>query len=304
MPHERSQCRFPWPRLRCASTCQNATPSTCGQRRPKLGFSDSLGTARSWKYGFHTFWSMRPSRIPACTAAPSATASSGLSSGLAWMPVMRLMKRPIIGIRVAPPTSRTLVTGTPSSLMRRAMPSRLFRRAIRRHRHATCCRHSCTRGGACASSPLARVPICALGNSTPLIRATSSIGSTSRSTSGRQIASSFLRVRVTLSPSSPTRNGTSTATAASTLSASFASSAASRSLRRPNASTASPYSPTKASSSHCATAASQSSPPRRGSPEVATTSTTPPPTSRMETSKVPPPRSKTITRSSARAVRA
>eukprot|EP00959_Pyramimonas_sp_CCMP1952_P369090 7731168-Pyramimonas_sp.AAC.1 len=41
--------------------------------------------------------------------------------------------------------------------------------------------------------------------------------------------------------------------------------------------------------------ASKSFPPRCASPPVANTSHAPPPTSRMATSKVPPPRSNTIT---------
>ena len=79
-------------------------------------------------------------------------------------------------------------------------------------------------------------------------------------------------------------------------SSSLAASAASSSRRRAKPSRGVACSRTKQSSSHVATAASQSLPPSRGSPDEAITSTSPEPTSRMETSKVPPPRSKTITR--------
>ncbi|CNK49420.1 Uncharacterised protein [Mycobacterium tuberculosis] len=54
-----------------------------------------------------------------------------------------------------------------------------------------------------------------------------------------------------------------------------------------------PLVPLNLSTSHCTTRSSQSSPPRWLSPEVARTSTTPSPISSSETSKVPPPRSKT-----------
>ncbi|SKT91306.1 Uncharacterised protein [Mycobacteroides abscessus subsp. abscessus] len=47
------------------------------------------------------------------------------------------------------------------------------------------------------------------------------------------------------------------------------------------------------STSHVTMRSSQSSPPRWLSPEVARTSTTPSPISSSDTSKVPPPRSKT-----------
>ena len=104
------------------------------------------------------------------------------------------------------------------------------------------------------------------------------------------------RESVTLSPQSSTRKGISICVVACSDSASFAASDASSSRRRAKPSSGLPCSLTNLSSSHEAMHWSQSLPPRRGSPEEATTSTTPLPTSRMETSKVPPPRSKTITR--------
>ncbi|COW26579.1 Uncharacterised protein [Mycobacterium tuberculosis] len=59
-----------------------------------------------------------------------------------------------------------------------------------------------------------------------------------------------------------------------------------------------PLVPLNLSTSQSTTRWSQSSPPRWLSPEVARTSTTPSPISSRETSKVPPPKSKTRIRCS------
>eukprot|EP00325_Prymnesiales_sp_UTEX-LB-985_P006722 CAMPEP_0174703246 /NCGR_PEP_ID=MMETSP1094-20130205/7259_1 /TAXON_ID=156173 /ORGANISM="Chrysochromulina brevifilum, Strain UTEX LB 985" /LENGTH=148 /DNA_ID=CAMNT_0015901133 /DNA_START=172 /DNA_END=615 /DNA_ORIENTATION=+ len=142
------------------------------------------------------------------TAAPNATASSGLTEGLAVNPVIRLIKRPIHGMRVAPPTKSTLEIGTsPRGKSAAVEPVRC---CIRRHRHATCCCHCCTRGGAYSSSPLFNVPILLSSSSMPPMRAASRTGGTRRSSNGLHNASNLRRERVTLRPSLPLRKGTST----------------------------------------------------------------------------------------------
>mmetsp|Transcript_4961 Transcript_4961/g.15659 ORF Transcript_4961/g.15659 Transcript_4961/m.15659 type:complete len:263 (-) Transcript_4961:1238-2026(-) len=200
------------------------------------------------------------------------------------------------GILVAPPTSRMreIGRGAASALCAGVAP--------RCHRQATADAQERVRLGARAGSPLARVPMsdCSV---MPAVSATCRMAGTRRRRRGRQSASNLRRDTVTLTPRGPCRWATTTCTLCSVESATFASSAASSSRRRalPSMDAREPTCAIKSSASQSAMTASQSLPPSRGSPAVATTSTTcsrpSPPISTIETSNVPPPKSKTITRS-------
>mmetsp|Transcript_15755 Transcript_15755/g.51584 ORF Transcript_15755/g.51584 Transcript_15755/m.51584 type:complete len:284 (-) Transcript_15755:69-920(-) len=257
--------------------------------------------------------SLPPARMSDWMAAPRATASSGWRDGLTLRPVMRRRKRPMHGMRVAPPTSTIRSMGAeagaaPAPAPAPASAPSSSRRPARCQRHETRRCQRRVRCGASEGSPLARVPK-SVERVTPAVDATSRIAGTSRSSSGRQMASNLRRERVTLRPSGPCSRGTHTSTDVAAERATLASSAASSSRRRAKPErrprrTAPPCSARNCAASQSATASSQSLPPSRGSPAVATTrtkSTIPPPPSppmsTIETSNVPPPKSKTMSRS-------
>ncbi|KAI8477397.1 MAG: hypothetical protein J3K34DRAFT_398087 [Monoraphidium minutum] len=262
----------------------NASSTAC--RAALLSFSCSCARLR---ISDACHWSMTirfdtsPCRMPACTAAPSATASSGsMSSGSGARPVMCVMKRRTAGMRVAPPTSSTLVT------------------AARPRGRTSCFSISCFHCGTprrAMSSRFSCSAIIVSFRSTPACQHAASSGSRARRKSSSERASSRSRASVTRSGPPP---GPPSGILSTTLSCSDSCTLAySASARRLDATAGTrvsmPAGCRCSASSHATMAASQSSPPRWGSPPVDSTSTVPLPTSSRLMSYVPPPRSNTST---------
>ena len=188
-----------------------------------------------------------PPSTPACTAAPSATTSSGLTDMLGSLPVSSLTRSRTAGMRVEPPTRITSSMSERSSLASRsAFSTGTLQRAMRSS-------HSSS------NFALDRLVSMCLGPSAVAVM-----------------------------------NGSEMDVDAVEESSIFAFSAAS--VRRCSACLSfirsTPSVVWKSFASHSTMRLSKSSPPRKVSPEVESTSNTPSPTSRMDTSKVPPPRSK------------
>mmetsp|Transcript_45984 Transcript_45984/g.73612 ORF Transcript_45984/g.73612 Transcript_45984/m.73612 type:complete len:295 (-) Transcript_45984:538-1422(-) len=188
-----------------------------------------------------------PPSPPACTAAPSATTSSGFTDMLGSLPVSFLTSSRMAGIRVEPPTRITSSMSLRSSLASRSAFSTGVWQRLMRSSHS--------------SSNLARVS----------------------------------EVSMCLGPSAvAVMKGSEMEVVAVEDSSILAFSAAS--VRRCSACLSffrsTPSVALKSFASHSTMRLSKSSPPRKVSPEVESTSNTPSPTSRMDTSKVPPPRSK------------
>mmetsp|Transcript_7850 Transcript_7850/g.21819 ORF Transcript_7850/g.21819 Transcript_7850/m.21819 type:complete len:367 (-) Transcript_7850:808-1908(-) len=191
-----------------------------------------------------------PARTPACTAAPTATTSSGLTLWLGSLPPARSLARVwMAGMRVEPPTRTT-------SSMSPVLSLASFRAC------STGVRQRLMRSAAiCSNLALERDSSMCLG----------------------PVASAVMKGRETLASWTPE---------SSTLAFSAASVSRCRaclSLRR-----SMPSFFWNSSAIQSTIFLSKSSPPRCVSPFVESTSQTPSPTSRMETSKVPPPRSKTM----------
>ncbi len=187
-----------------------------------------------------------PESTPACTAAPTATTSSGFTVRFGSLPKKFFTVSMIFGMRVCPPTRTT---------------------------------SSICDGCSFASARHLRV------------------GSMERSTSSSTIASSFARLSLIERCFGPVwsavRNGRLISLSIIEESSIFAFSAAS--LRRCSTilsfETSMPVSLRNSVMSHSMMRWSMLSPPRCVSPFVASTSTTFSPTSRIEMSKVPPPKS-------------
>mmetsp|Transcript_127862 Transcript_127862/g.398208 ORF Transcript_127862/g.398208 Transcript_127862/m.398208 type:complete len:319 (+) Transcript_127862:328-1284(+) len=191
-----------------------------------------------------------PARTPACTAAPTATTSSGLTLWFGAFPPTRSLARVwMAGMRVEPPT-RTI------SSMSLALSFASFMAC------STGVRQRLMRSAAiCSNLARERVSSMCLG----------------------PVASAVMKGREILASCTPE---------SSTLAFSAAS------VRRCKAClslrSSMPSFCLKVSANQSTIFLSKSSPPRWVSPFVESTSQTPSPTSRMETSKVPPPRSKTM----------
>mmetsp|Transcript_39684 Transcript_39684/g.101424 ORF Transcript_39684/g.101424 Transcript_39684/m.101424 type:complete len:260 (+) Transcript_39684:132-911(+) len=183
-----------------------------------------------------------PSRMPACTAAPTATASSGSTVSRGTTPVTFSMKRLMPGMRVAPPTSSTSVTGMRRLLTRPACFLDL--RALT----------SASRDSSPRTSP----------RSTPACQQANSIGCWQRRKSGAVSRSILPLVSTTdvPAPSAPP-TGMRITTLFLPLSSTLAVSAIRLRLATIAGSfTSTPAGPRCSSASHWEMAASQSSPPR------------------------------------------
>mmetsp|Transcript_21890 Transcript_21890/g.44850 ORF Transcript_21890/g.44850 Transcript_21890/m.44850 type:complete len:333 (-) Transcript_21890:924-1922(-) len=191
-----------------------------------------------------------PAKTPACTAAPTATTSSGFTLWLgALPPASSWAKVWIEGMRVEPPTRTISLTSLALILASfKACSTGVLQRLM-------------SSPAICSNLARERLDSMCLG----------------------PVASAVMKGKEILASCTPE-------------SSIFAFSAASvrrckacRSLRR-----SMPSAFWNSEAIHFTTTLSKSSPPRWVSPLVESTSQTPSPTSRTETSKVPPPRSKTM----------
>mmetsp|Transcript_8502 Transcript_8502/g.28168 ORF Transcript_8502/g.28168 Transcript_8502/m.28168 type:complete len:312 (-) Transcript_8502:399-1334(-) len=211
--------------------------------------------------------------MAAWSAAPAATASSGLTAfGRGFRPVTFSTKVRTAGVRVAPPTRSTSANG-------------------------------------CAPAPpdLRAARSCSACKSSPALKAQRSSGRRIRLSSGPRTFNRWFFVSCTSAPpsgtsASPSPKGTTIPDGTCTrvlLTCERCSLAARAAGRRSVA-----FAPSRTPAARASFARnfamrwSKSSPPKCASPPVAITSTVSPPTSTTLTSKVPPPRSKTRTRSS------
>mmetsp|Transcript_11648 Transcript_11648/g.49008 ORF Transcript_11648/g.49008 Transcript_11648/m.49008 type:complete len:384 (-) Transcript_11648:508-1659(-) len=197
-----------------------------------------------------------PLRMPPCTAAPKATASSGLTPATGSLPEQSFLATARAhAMRVEPPTSTSSSTLPPAMGNERQSPASSRASCVGAFSRST---RSFTR-----RSKTLRV----------------SVVSRSRGL-----------------PSEPyARKGRLMVVCSASLSSHLARSAASvmRCIAARSALASTPCCFLNSSTIHCATRASKSSPPSLSSPAVASTSKTPSPSSSTETSKVPPPRSNT-----------
>ncbi len=191
-----------------------------------------------------TSWVM----MPACTAAPTATASSGLTAWLGSRPISDRTKSCTMGMRLPPPTS---TTSSMSLGLRPASVRACFSGARRPLTRSPQRPSNCDR--------LRRVSMCLGPSALAVIK-------------GRLIS-------VLATPDSSILAFSA---------ASVSRCSAWRSLRR-----SMPSFSKNSSASQSTILVSKLVPPSWVSPEVERTSNTPSPTSRIDTSKVPPPRSNT-----------
>mmetsp|Transcript_5673 Transcript_5673/g.20605 ORF Transcript_5673/g.20605 Transcript_5673/m.20605 type:complete len:257 (+) Transcript_5673:2314-3084(+) len=188
-----------------------------------------------------------PPRTPACTAAPSATTSSGLTDMFGSFPVSFFTSARTAGMRVEPPTRITSsISSSDSFASRSAFSTGTLQRVMRSSQ---------------SSSNLARVRLVSMcfGPSAVAVM------------NGREMDA----------------EGVDDSSIFAFSAASVSLCSACLSLMR-----STPSADWKSFASHSTILLSKSSPPRCVSPDVESTSKTPSPTSRMDTSKVPPPRSK------------
>mmetsp|Transcript_25135 Transcript_25135/g.74745 ORF Transcript_25135/g.74745 Transcript_25135/m.74745 type:complete len:328 (-) Transcript_25135:109-1092(-) len=191
-----------------------------------------------------------PARTPACTAAPTATTSSGFTLWLGLLPPpSSVTSFWIAGMRVEPPTSTISLMSLALSLASFiACSTGVLQRLIKL-------------AASCSNFARERVSSMCLGPEASAVM------------KGREIFASFMFESSILAFSEASVRRCRACL-------SFSSSMPSAALKLP--------------ASQSTITLSKSSPPRWVSPLVDSTSQTPSPTSRMDTSKVPPPRSKTM----------
>ena len=203
---------------------------------------------------------MVPDKLPALTAAPSATTSSGSTkSNSGFLENVFSTNFLTQGVFVAPPTNNTLSNGRPADLV-----LILFLLFFLFFASSICLRRS---------------------KFTPALSAHSTHGCRIRRKTLVQAFSNICLVNATSFPSGG--KGTFTTSTSDSFSLVL--------LAFNNAPLKSTINPFLSHSLliHFATATSKSSPPNLESPPVANTSNVPPPTSKIDTSNVPPPKSKT-----------